>query len=79
MKKDRPCFSVIQQEDAWEVFQKRANEKEAKIGRCRPFNEYGWSINALEQIKTHGRHQQLNIALSLQLSRTWFLEVRSKG
>lgn len=79
MKKDSPCFSVAQLSEAWQVFEKRAVEKTTTINECLPFEDYMWSNEALCQVESYGQHQRLNIALALQLTRTWFLKTKSIG
>jgi hypothetical protein len=79
MKKDSPCFTVAQSPDAWQVFEKRAVERSTTVNECRSFEDYSWSNEALHQIESYGHHQRLNIALALQLARTWFLKTRSIG
>jgi folylpolyglutamate synthase/dihydropteroate synthase len=79
MKPNRPCFSVTQSSDAWEVFRKRAEEKSTTIEECHSFDNYKWSKKVLEQIRTYGEHQKLNIALALQLAKTWLREIKFIG
>lgn len=79
MKTNSPCFSVKQSQEAWQVFKMRAAEKATTIKECRQFEEYVWSKEVLCQIKTYGQHQRLNIALALELARTWFLKMKSTG
>jgi folylpolyglutamate synthase len=76
MKANRPCFSVTQPFEAWEVFKTRAKEKSATIEICRSFEDYKWPQHAIKQISNFGQHQKLNISLALQLAKTWLWETK---
>ncbi|KAI6209537.1 Cyclic nucleotide-binding domain-containing protein [Aphelenchoides besseyi] len=71
MKPKTPCFTVPQSSEAWEVFEKRAAERSTSIRECVSFDEYKWSSDVQKYVEEHGQHHKFNIALAVELAKTW--------
>ncbi|KAI6205449.1 Folylpolyglutamate synthase [Aphelenchoides besseyi] len=71
MKPKIPCFTVPQSSEAWKVFEKRAAERSTSIRECVDFDEYQWSSDVQKYVEEHGQHHKFNIALAVELAKTW--------